>query len=118
MRITQAIVQRLADEAKARSGRIILESINNNGNSRGTAYYMAESSISVYYGARQAAAYLLGVLSGLDPDGPVHWVDTRPEWIASIDGEFEYGRIGAAALAAHTAGTEYGRTHRPAGNER
>lgn len=113
MRITQATVERLAAEATARSGRIILEGINSPGDGS-TRYCMSESSISVYKTARVAAAYLLGVLSGLHPAGHVKWIEDRPEWVAKIDAEFEYGQIGAAALAAHTAGTEYGRTHRPA----
>lgn len=112
VRITQAVVQRLADDIEQRAGLVTLQGINRNGNSRGTAYCMAESSIAVYYGARQAAAYLLGVLAGSDPDGCVHWITHQPEWIAEVDHAFLFGQVSPACARAYNDGNEYGRTHR------
>lgn len=111
MRITKTLVEELGREAAERSGRIVLEGINSPGDGA-TRYCMSESSVSVYKTARVAAAYLLGVLAGLDPDGLVHWTANRPPWIEAIDDEYKFGQIGPKALAAYRAGTEYGRTHR------
>jgi hypothetical protein len=112
MRITQGHAEKLAAEIQRRTGTRPIQDICKPGDGR-THYVMSESMTSTYYGARVAVAYLLGMLSGLDPEGPVHWVDVRPDWIRVIDSEYQYGQIGRAALAAHTAGTEYGKTHRP-----
>lgn len=111
MRITQTIVERLAAEAERRTGRKVLEGISRPGDGR-TRYVMSESMISTYSGARNATAYLLGILAGSDPDGSVHWVENRPGWITEIDSEFRFGQTGRTALAAHQAGTAYGKTLR------
>lgn len=60
MRITQSTVEALAAEA-SEAGVNTIESINHPGDGR-THYVMAESMTSTYYGARQAAAYICGVL--------------------------------------------------------
>src|ERR1041385_8793037 len=111
MRITRSTVDRLAAEAERVTGRPMIEGINPPGDGR-THYVMAESMTSTYYGASAAAAYMLGVLAGADPDGPVNWVEHRPGWVAEIDSEFRFGEIPAATLRAYQAGTEYGRSHR------
>jgi hypothetical protein len=89
MRITKTIVRKLAAEAERITGRPMIESINSPGDGR-THYVMAESHVSTYYGARAAAAYLLGVLAGADPDGPVNWTARRPGWVATVDHEFKF----------------------------
>lgn len=107
MRITQATVERLAAEIKQQAGRAPVESVSHPGDGR-THYVMAESATSTYYGARQAAAYLLGVLAGLDPAGVWHHVNHRPEWVTAIDAAYQFDAIPAAQLAAHSAGIRYG----------
>ena len=111
MRITRGTVDQLAAEAERITGRTMIESIIHTGS--GTKYVMAESMISTYKGARAAAAYLLGVLSGADPAGPVNWVEHRPGWVAQIDAEFRLDEIGKDSLRAYKAGREYGRQLRP-----
>ena len=121
MRITQTTVERLAREVERIAGRAPVGSINRPGDGQ-THYVMSESMTSTYCGARQATAYLLGMLAGLDPDGPVHHVDSRPQWVADIDREYQFGNIPAKQLAAHTAGKQYGeklrgqQDHRTAGD--
>jgi hypothetical protein len=111
MRITRETVRKLSDEAERVTGRTMLESINTPGD--GTVHYvMAESMISTYRGTRAAAAYLLGVLAGADPDGQVHYVDTRAAWLTEIDDEFKFGAHTAVHVRAHTAGYAYGRRFR------
>jgi hypothetical protein len=111
MRITQSTVERLAAEITRVSGYAPVESISHPGDGR-THYVMAESRTSTYYGARQAAAYLLGMLAGFDPAGKVRHIETRPQWVADIDDEYEFGNIPAKQLAARWAGTHYGETLR------
>lgn len=111
MRITQATVERLADEAGRVTGKDVLESISKPGDGT-THYVMAESMTSTYKGARTAAAYLLGVLTGAHPEGQIHYVEHRPEWIAEVDDAFKFGSMPAPAVAAFHAGYQYGRTHR------
>ena len=111
MRITKTHVQRLAAEIEERTGTNPVGTISSPGDGR-THYMMQESMTSTYYGARAAAAYLLGILTGIDPDGPVHWTETMPEWVRDIDTEFTFGEIGKASVEAYAAGRAYGRTHR------
>lgn len=113
MRITQLTVERLAEEIRTRTGRDTVQTISRPGDGR-THYLMAESMTSTYYGARTAAAYLLGILTGLDPAGQIHWIETRPEWITEIDDAFRFGSMNPACVRAFHAGYRYGRTHRPA----
>lgn len=112
MRITQATVERLAGEAERITGRTVLESISRPGDGT-TRYVMAESMVSTYKGARTAAAYLLGVLTGAHPEGQIHYVEHgRPDWVAEVDDAFKFGSMPAPAVAAFHAGYQYGRTHR------
>jgi hypothetical protein len=121
MRITQTTVERLAREVEGLTGFAPVQGINHPGDGR-THYVMAESMTSTYYGARQATAYLLGMLHGLDPAGKVRHIETRPQWVADIDNEYEFGNIPAKQLAARQAGTAYGeklrgqQDHRAAGD--
>jgi hypothetical protein len=112
MRITKDTVRGLAAEAERITGRTVLEAINSPGDGR-VHYVMTESMTSTYYGARAAAAYLLGVLAGANPDGPVNWIEHRPGWVATVDHEFRFDAIPAAIVRAYQAGHAYGTAHRP-----
>jgi hypothetical protein len=107
MRITQKTVGHLAAEVERLSGRAPVTVISRPGDGR-TRYVMSESLTSVYCGARQACAYLLGILAGLDPDGPVHHVDARQQWVADVDAAYAYGRIPVAERTARANGRRYG----------
>lgn len=111
MRITKETVRRLAEEAERATGKPMIESINTPGDGR-VHYVMAESMTSTYYGARTAAAYLLGVLTGAHPEGQIHWVENRPEWITEIDDAFRFGSMAGPAVQAFHAGYAYGRSLR------
>jgi hypothetical protein len=113
VRITRSTIDQLAAEAERVTGKPMIESINRPGDGR-THYVMAESMTSTYYGARQAAAYLLGVLAGANPDGPVNWIEHRPGWVADIDHEFRYNEIPGATMRAYQAGRAYGQQARAA----
>jgi hypothetical protein len=111
MRITQTTVELLNREIGRLAGIAPVETISRPGDGR-THYVMTESMTSTYYGARQATAYLLGVLAGLDPDGPARHADSRPAWIDTIETAFVLGCIPARQVAANQAGRAYGETLR------
>jgi hypothetical protein len=108
MRITMAVVRELAAEAEKVTGKEILNGINSPGDGQ-TRYVMTESMISVYKGSRAAAAYLLGILRGSDPEGPVHWIETRPARIAEIDAAYRFDQISGPCLKAFDDGARRGR---------
>jgi hypothetical protein len=107
MRITQSTVEKLNDEIERLTGTAPVESISRPGDGR-THYVMTESFTSTYYGARTATAYLLGILDGLDPEGSVHHVDARPQWIADIDNAYRFDGVPGRQRAARTAGVRRG----------
>jgi hypothetical protein len=99
MRITQSTVEALAAEAE-KAGVRTVESINHPGDGR-THYVMAESMTSTYYGARQAAAYILGVLHRVQL--PVD----RSELSVRITREIKAGQVGGRQGKAYDDGYWY-----------
>jgi hypothetical protein len=113
VKITKSTVERLAAEVERRTGNRPVESIGQPGDGR-THYIMSESATGVtYYGARAAAAYLLGILRGAGPDGSVHHVDTA--WVQQIDDALTFAPV--PSRQAFFTGTERGYALRKAAAE-